>query len=267
MIDNMTGKKFFIGVSMLFLLPLFISCSGSGTADKESQEQGDIPESANDSLDGDPVTLTAEEKSAGWELLFDGKDLQKWRSVNSETFPSDAWVIEDGSLVLAKRGGDIITREKYSDFELAWDFKLTEAANSGVKYFVDTIHNVNGDLAFNGPEYQLIDDINHEEIKKDPHGVSSTGALYLLYAPENKTLNPAGEWNHARIVAKGNQVEHWLNGTKLVTYERGSKDFLDKKAATKFKAYEDYGQVSEGHIMLTDHQDKVYFRNIRIRRL
>src|SRR5690606_3671632 len=183
-----------------------------------------------------------------------------------ESFPSDAWVIEDGALVLEKKGGNIITKEKYGDFELAWEFKLTPEANSGIKYFVDNIDNNTGKTAFNGPEYQIIDDFNHTEIKKDPHGTSSTGAMYLLYAPENKALNPAGEWNKGKIVAKGNHVEHWLNGTKVVSYERGSKDYLERMAETKFKDYPDYGQVQEGHLMLTDHGDQVYFRDIRVRR-
>jgi hypothetical protein len=263
-------KQFVPGINSLVFLSFLCSCSGSGSSDNENQELEGITNSMNEGnpTDGNLVTLTEEEKSEGWELLFDGEDLQKWRSVKSETFPSDAWVIEDGSLVLAERGGDIVTREKYGDFELAWDFKLTKGANSGIKYFVDSITNKsNGNVVVNGPEYQIIDDLNYDEIKEEPNGLSSTGALYLLYAPENKDLNPAGEWNHARIIAKGNQVEHWLNGTQLLSYERGSKDFLNKMAETKFKDYPDYGQVPEGHILLTDHQDKVYFRNIRVRRL
>ncbi|MEX2591916.1 MAG: DUF1080 domain-containing protein [Anditalea sp.] len=266
----MTFKKFFWGITSLIFLPLIISCSGSDSSDNDNQKQEGITNSMNEGnrTDENLITLTEQEKSEGWELLFDGEDLQKWRSVKSETFPSDAWVIEEGSLVLAERGGDIVTREKYGDFELAWDFKLTHGANSGIKYFVDSITNKsNGNVVINGPEYQIIDDLNHDEIKKDPNGLSSTGALYLLYAPENKTLNPADQWNHARIIAKGNQVEHWLNGTKVVSYQRGSKGFMDKMEETKFKDYPDYGQIPEGHILLTDHHDKVFFRNIRIRRL
>lgn len=264
MMRMMILKKAFSGVACLVLLTQLISCSNSGS-EQENTTQTINEENPSAS---ELTTLTEKEKSEGWEMLFDGEDLQKWRSVKSETFPSDAWVIEDGSLVLVERGGDIVTKEKYSDFELAWEFNLTEGANSGIKYFVDSLTNQNtGNVVINGPEYQIIDDLNHDEIKKDPNGLSSTGALYLLYQPENKSLNPAGEWNHARIIAKGNEVEHWLNGTKLLSYERGSKDFKDKMAETKFKDYTEYGQVPEGHILLTDHQDKVYFRNIRIRRL
>ncbi|HLT06559.1 MAG TPA: DUF1080 domain-containing protein [Cyclobacteriaceae bacterium] len=211
---------------------------------------------------------SAANKNDDWEILFDGQRLDRWRSVKSDTFPSRAWVIEDDALVLNGKGGDIITKDKYSDFELVWEFKLTPEANSGIKYFVDTlVHQETGEVAFNGPEYQIIDDTNHEAIKDDPNGLSSSASLYLLYAPEDKMLHPAGEWNEGKIIAKGNQVEHWLNGTMVVRYERGSDDFFKRKSQTKFKAYTDYGQVKEGHILITDHQDKVYFRNIKIRRL
>src|SRR5690606_23632934 len=128
-------------------------------------------------------------------------------------------------------------------------------------------HQETGQIAFNGPEFQIIDDTNHEAIKDDPNGLSSTASLYLLYAPQNKTLKSAGEWNEARIVAKAGQVEHWLNGTKVLSYERGSEDYLRRMFKTKFKDYPDYGQAEEGHILITDHQDRVFFRNIRIRRL
>ena len=260
-------RSFISWIKLLAFLPFLLSCVGS--SDKKNNEQKDSSKVSNEEeqVNNFTVTLTNKEKSEGWEMLFNGENLQKWRSVKNDSFPSGAWVVDEGSLVLAKKGGDIITREKYGDFELAWDFKLTEGANSGIKYFVDTLYNTNGDLVINGPEYQIIDDLNYEGIKDDPNGVSSTASLYLLYPPENKTLNPAGEWNHSRIVASGNQVEHWLNGVKVVSYERGSNHFKEKMAATKFKDYPDYGQAKQGHILLTDHGDKVYFRNIRIRRL
>jgi len=212
-----------------------------------------------------------QEKSKGWEVLFDGKNTDKWRGLNSDTFPSHGWAIEEGTLFVEnhKKGEDIITREEYSNFELVFDFKLTYAANSGIKYFVGKIKNNNtGKIEWNGPEYQIIDDYNHPEVKNHKHEKGSTAALYLIYAPKNKKLQPAGQWNYAKIIVKGNHVEHWLNGVKVVSYERGTKDFRRRMATTKFKDYDNYGELPSGHIMLTDHDgDKAYFRNIKIKRL
>ncbi len=208
-------------------------------------------------------------KISGWEILFDGKGTGKWRSKNSETFPSEGWVVENGSLFLDKKGaGDIITREKFGNFELDLDFNLTFSANSGVKYFVGELKNTKtGDIVINGPEYQIIDDYNHPEVKDHQHDIAATASCYLLYVPENVHLLPAGQWNHIRIIAKKKHVEHWLNGVKVLSYERGSPDFHKKKSETKFKDYDDYGELARGHILLTDHGDKVYFRNIKIKRL
>lgn len=213
--------------------------------------------------------LTEKEKSEDWEILFDGQNTDKWRGVNSDNFPSNGWAIEQGALVLSgKGGGDIVTREKFSNFELVLDFKLTHAANSGIKYFVEKLESKkNGKVVTNGPEYQIIDDFNHPAVKDHQNEKGATAALYLIYAPENKKLLPEGEWNQAKIIAKGKHVEHWLNGVKVLSYERGSKDFRQRVADTKFQDYKNYGEVSSGHILLTDHHDKVYFRNIRIKRL
>jgi hypothetical protein len=215
--------------------------------------------------------LTEKEKSEGWEYLFDGKSTAKWKGADTDHFPSEAWTIEQGALVLSgKARGNLITREVFGDFELVLEFKLTNSANSGIKYFVGNLNDKDkaGNKIFNGPEYQIIDDHNHPAITDDEKGrLASTGALYLLYPPENKILRPAGEWNTARIVAKGEKVEHWLNGVKLLSYERGSEEFRDKVMNTKFNNQENYGEIASGHIMLTDHHDKVYFRNIKVRRL
>ena len=167
-----------------------------------------------------------------------------------------------------KGGGDIFTKEKYSDFELVFQFNFTEGANSGIKYFVDTVVNTKtGNKIFNGPEYQIIDDFNNIHVKNDPNGLSSTGSAYLLYAPQNKKLNPHGQWNTGRIIAKNGKVEHWLNGVKVVNYKRGNKDFIKRKADTKFIHDENYGEVKSGHILITDHNDKVFFKEIKIKRL
>jgi hypothetical protein len=215
------------------------------------------------------IKLSSKEKSEGWELLFDGKNTDKWRSVNSDNFPANGWTVEHGTLFLSgENAGDIITKEKFGNFELVLDFKLTHSANSGIKYFVtDMTNKADGKIFKNGPEYQIIDDYNHPEIKDHQHEKSSTASLYLIYAPQNKKLKPEGEWNQVRIIAKGKYVEHWLNGIKVLSYERGTKEFRQLVSETKFKDQKDYGEVTSGHILLTDHHDKVYFKNIRIRRL
>lgn len=214
------------------------------------------------------VQPSTSEKEKEWEILFDGKNMDKWKGQTGQDFLEKGWKINDDMLFLEARGGNILTKEKYSDFELVFEFNLTEAANSGIKYFVNTVKNVEtGKTMINGPEYQVLDDYNYKGIKDDPHGTSSSGALYLLYPPKNKKLNPHGEWNSGRIVAKGKNVEHWLNGVKVVSYKRGSKDFLERKSTTKFKDDENYGEQKSGHIMLTDHADTVYFKNIKIRKL
>lgn len=205
-----------------------------------------------------------------WEILFDGKNLLQWRQAYKDSLPSPGWVIESGTLSVQKgrKGGDIITKDTYQNFELAFDFKLTEAANSGIKYHVNLIENAQAKKsAMMGIEYQVIDDYNYPEIKDDPNGTSSTGAAYLLYPPRGKKLKPAGEWNTAKIIVKGNYAEHWLNGTKIVTYFKGTDEFNKKVSETKFKDYPEYAKSNSGYIMLTDHGDQVYFRNIRVRRL
>ncbi len=210
-----------------------------------------------------------ENGKAGWEVLFDGSNTDKWRGKLESGFPAKGWKVENGMLFLdSKGGGDIVTKEKYGNFELVFQFNLTGEANSGIKYFVDTLVNrTTGKVMINGPEYQIIDDFNNIHIKDDPHGLSSTASAYLLYAPKNKKLNPHGQWNTGRIISKNGKVEHWLNGVRVVKYKRGSKDFLKRKAETKFKDDEKYGELKSGHILITDHGDKVYFKDIKIRRL
>lgn len=214
--------------------------------------------------------LTEKEKSEGWELLFEGEDPNiRWRSINGDAFPKEGWAVEDGSLVLlpGRKGRDIITREEFADFELMLEYKLADSANTGIKYFVSELKNAKGKTELNGPEFQLIDDFRHETVMDGKSPETSTGSLYLLYAPKNKMLNAPGEWNRVKIVAQGNVVEHWLNGRKILTYERGSEEFRKLVDQTKFREYEGYGEASNGYILLQDHNDKAYFRSIKIKRL
>jgi hypothetical protein len=211
------------------------------------------------------------QQQSKWEILFDGKDLSKWRQAYKDSLPPQGWTIENNALSVQKKrgkGGDIITKETYQNFELVFDFKLTQAANSGIKYHVNLIENSQTKKSsMMGIEYQVIDDYNHPEIKDEPNGTSSTGSVYLLYPPVGKKLNPAGEWNTAKIIAKGNYTEHWLNGVKIAFYTKGTNEFNKKVSETKFKDYPEYAKSNSGYIMLTDHGDQVYFKNIKIKRL
>lgn len=220
----------------------------------------------------DTISLSAREVEKGWELLFDGKyPAKQWRAIGKSEFPESGWLVENGDLVLlpGRKGGDIITRDTFSNFELILDFMLSKNTNTGIKYFVAPLVTDKGKTELNGPEYQLIDDDNHPSVKDNKSPKTSTGSVYLLYAPNKaKFLNPIGEWNRARIVARGKRVEHWLNGKRILSYKRGSKKFRELIADTKFKVYKPgYAEAEYGHILLQDHNDSARFRNIRIRRL
>jgi len=227
--------------------------------------------------------LTAEEKAAGWKLLWDGKTTDGWRSPKSDQFPDKSWRIENGEFRVlpgenanaeAQAGGDIITRKRYSNFELSVDFKITEGCNSGVKIFVQPnlspIDKVTGKPTGVGSaiglEYQLLDDARHPDAKLGRNGDRKLGALYdLIPCDTNKPVNPVGEWNRLRIVSKGNHVEHWLNGRKILEYERGSDAFRAAVAASKFKDIPNFGEWTDGHILLQEHGSAVAFRNVKIR--
>ena len=171
-------------------------------------------------------------------------------------------------------GGDIITKERFSQFELLVDFKITEGANSGIKYFVQPNispidKNTGKPTAVGsaiGPEYQVLDDLRHPDAKAGRNGNRKLGSLYdVLPVTVAKNVNPIGEWNTARIVVNGKHVEHWLNGEKILEYERGSEAFRKEVAASKFNSIPDFGEWADGHILLQDHGNQVFFRNIKIR--
>ena len=225
-------------------------------------------------------TLTADEKAAGWKLLWDGQTSDGWRSAKSEAFPAKGWEIKDGTLSVlpsggaeSAAGGDVITRDRYANFELTVDFKITPGANSGVKYFVQpNLGAVTGTGAKAstgsaiGPEFQVLDDVLHPDAKLGRDGNRTIGSLYdLIPAAATKQVNPIGQWNHARIVARGQHVEHWLNGQKIVEYERGSPEFRATVALSKFKGIAGFGEWPDGHILLQDHGNSVSYRNIKLR--
>ncbi len=218
-------------------------------------------------------TLTPAEQADGWRLLFDGTTTNGWRNAHAESFPDKGWAVRDGELVVlesgggeAAHGGDIVTVDEYGDFELQLDFKLTPGANSGIKYFVTEKVGTPGRGSAIGLEYQLLDDERHPDAKMGIDGNRTVGSLYdLIAAPTDKNLRPVGEWNTARIVSKGRKVEHWLNGTKLIEFERGSDEFRKLVAGSKYKDFESFGEAASGHILLQDHGNTVHFRNIRIK--
>jgi hypothetical protein len=221
--------------------------------------------------DGAPNTLTSEEKKNGWKLLFDGRTTRGWRGAYRDSFPATGWELRDGVIIVlpstggeSTNGGDIVTIDQYSNFELNVDFKLTVGANSGIKYFVTEQQPKSPGSAI-GLEYQLLDDARHPDAKLGISGNRTLASLYDLIPATNKHPNPVGQWNHAKIIVNGNHVEHWLNGTKVLVYERGGKDFLQHKAESKFKDMKDFGGRKKGHILLQDHGNQVFFRNIKIR--
>ncbi len=229
-------------------------------------------------------TLTAQEKADGWRLLWDGKTTDGWRSPKSDEFPVKSWSIADGVLTVdpgltngeaeAQSGGDIITRERFSNFELTADFKTTPVCNSGIKIFVQPsispIDKVTGKPTGVGSaiglEYQILDDERHPDAKLGHDGDRKLGALYdLIPAGPNKHSNPIGEWNHARIVSRGQHVEHWLNGEKILEYDRDSATFDEAVARSKFKNIPGFGKWADGHILLQEHGSQVSFRDVKLR--
>ena len=214
-----------------------------------------------------PNMLTAQESRDGWKLLFDGKTTTGWRALGSPEFPQEGWKAADGTLSVEKggKGGDIITIEKYKNFELAFEFRLTKGANSGVKYFVQPAAKATEKHGL-GCEYQVLDDENHPDAKKGLDGNRKTASLYdIIPAPATKPLNPVGHWNSGRIIVNGKHVEHWLNGVKVVEYERGSEAFHAAIAKSKFAKNKGFGEAPDGHILLQDHNDEVSFRNLKIK--
>lgn len=206
-------------------------------------------------------TLTPEEKADGWELLFNGRDLSNWRAYGSKNKPGPGWKVERGILKKLGKipGGNIVTKQKYKDFTLIWEWRISENGNNGIKYLVD--ENRRGAP---GPEFQILDDNGHPDRKNGAKRL--TASLYDIIPPaEDKLLKPVGEWNRSRITVQGNHVEHWLNGSPVVEYELGSPELKAAIAKSKFKNAKGFGEKFEGHIMLTDHVDECSFRNVKIR--
>lgn len=217
--------------------------------------------------------LTKNEQDQGWELLWDGATTEGWRGAKLESFPDKGWEIKDGILTVlssggeeSAAGGDIVTTENYGDFEIKVDFKLTEGANSGIKYYVDT--NINkGEGSSIGLEYQILDDAKHPDAKKGNHeGSRTVSSLYdLIKADPKKPIKAIGEWNTAHIISKGNHVEHYLNGAKVLEYDRKSDAYRKLVSESKYAKWPNFGELDNGQILLQDHGDRVSFKNIQIK--
>jgi hypothetical protein len=268
--------------AMLALMVTFVGCASTTTAGTtEALDAGAAPNQ-----------LTRAERSAGWRLLFDGKSLAGWRGLGYPGVPEGHWTVEDGTIrkiaseKVAKTsdgrrlpGGDLMTVATFKDFELSWDWKMSPVGNSGLKYNVS--EELSGGQPSNvlrpstgtagvshsaiGFEYQMIDDDKHSDGKLPTH---RSGALYDLITPDaSKQLKPIGEWNHSRVVFNGTHGEHWLNDVKVVEYELGSPAMQAALAASKFKSMPWFAQRRTGHIVLQDHGDDAWFRNLKIREL
>lgn len=198
-----------------------------------------------------------------WQHLFDGETLGGWRSFKSDNVPS-GWVVENGTMSLAEPGGgDIMTARSFSEFELQFEWRISEKGNSGVIYLVN--ETPSSDHTFQtGPEYQVLDNDGHPDGQYESH---RAGSLYDLVSPSANATRPVGEFNQARIIVQGGRIEHWLNGEKVVESPYNDDAWPSMVAASKFASMPEFGTFTSGHIAFQDHGDKVWYRNIKIREL
>ena len=249
----------------LFLLLFFLTtnCQQNNKPVPKNQPATSVAEQ--------PKTNIAPSTTGEWVTLFDGVSGGHWRAYNEEGFPTEGWTVTNGALTLLEKsnGGTIITKEQYENFDLELEFNLSKGANSGIMYFVQEL--ADKPAYYSAPEYQLIDDTDYKEKSKGDLSVLRhhlTGDNYdLQSAPDTKKMNPAGQWNKARIVIKDKHITHYLNGEKMVEYILHSPEWKEMVANSKFADWEPYGSSAKGHIALQDHGNMVSFRNIRIKRL
>ena len=252
---HLTGEAFFLLTQMKSILKYLLSISFLLSSPKlalsDQTHKKDKLKSNN--------KLNEQEIAEGWKLLFNGKDLSNWRYYNSPTKKITGWTIDNGNLHKPKgiKAGNIMTDKTYENFIFSWEWKLENNGNNGVKYFITEKRQ-----ATIGHEYQMIDD----KRVKDPY--SSNGSFYLIVKPiKNKPNLSMGSWNQSKIIVKGNHVEHWLNGIKILSYSCGSKEVMERVPKTKFKNVWKFGEKITGHILLTDHTDACWYRNVKIKDL
>lgn len=222
-----------------------------------------------------PNKLSKYEKHDGWKLLFNGKNGKGWMSYRMDGFPTQGWKIADGTINVldaegkeSTNGGDIVTKEKFSAFDLSFEYKLSPGANSGVKYFVTLAEKNEGSRI--GLEYQVLDDALHPDAKMGRDGNRTLASLYDLIKANkpDAAIRPVGQWNIGRVVVyPNNKVEHYLNGIKVLEYERGSQAYKDLVAKSKYTAWKNFGEAPEGYILLQDHGNAVSYRSIKIKKL
>ncbi|MCQ2184010.1 MAG: DUF1080 domain-containing protein [Bacteroidales bacterium] len=243
----------------------------SGIAESVGYLRGIIDASAPCSADN---CLTDEEIAEGWQLLWDGRTTRGWKSAKRPGFPEKGWFIRDGMLCVesaggeeSQNGGDIVTEKKYGNFILSVEFELTPGANSGIKYFVNPDVNENMAGSSIGCEFQILDDELHPDAKLGVKGNRTLGSLYdLIPAPQDKPFHKEG-FNKAVVKVEGNHVDHWLNGVKILEYERNTAEWNALVAYSKYKNWVNFGNQPTGHILLQDHGDEVHFKNIKIKEL
>jgi hypothetical protein len=224
-----------------------------------------------------PNTLTAAERAAGWKLLFDGKTLAGWRGLGYDSVPTAHWKVEGGAIRKIPKGeiprlkdgqpaagGDLMTIAKYGDYELAWEWKIGKAGNSGLKYNVseELSISVAPNHAAIGFEFQLLDDELAEDNKIPSH---RAGSLYDMIPASGTALKPVGEWNASTLIFRGNHIEHWVNGKKVVELDLGTPRADSLYTLSKYKSIRDFMTRKTGHIVLQDHGEEIHFRSIRIR--
>lgn len=249
------ASVFVTGIAPVSTMSFTYPASGNGLSASESQY--------NATLAGPDNTLTEKEKKEGWKLLFDGKTTNGWKTYKNKE--SDGWQIANGELSCKLEGvksrADLITVEKYGDFELLVDWKVAPSANSGIVY---RCNEENGSSYESGNEYQLIDDEGYKEKLED---WQKSGADYAMHPPSKIAAKPAGQYNTTKIVAKGAHVEHWLNGVKVADFEMWTPEWQALKAKSKFKDKADWATLKVGQIALQDHGGGLSFKNIKIRKI